>query len=213
MDGRSLPEMDKDRQRWPKFLTARCVMWAHITASGRPASAFLTRLGSTRALTRAGKEKAETMPAGKVEESRDRNRPLKVFVSERERAGIETRAAATGLSVSAYLRNLGLGFQPHSTLDHEAILALLKVNTDQGRLGGLSGQSTPSAETLVLIDIDECLSASGSSRLSLGGLPGCPANLRLKKRKRHYPFPGCKLRWGRRCEGAAGCVLRLTAGK
>ena len=92
------------------------------------------------------------MPAGKVEESRDRNRPLRVFVSECERAEIETRAAATGLSVSAYLRNLGLGFQPHSTLDQEAILALLKVNADQGRLGGLfklwqSGQSTTSAET------------------------------------------------------------------
>ena len=105
------------------------------------------------------------MPAGKVEESRDRNRPLKVFVSERERAEIETRAAATGLSVSAYLRNLGLGFQPHSTLDQEAILALLKVNADQGRLGGLfklwlSGQSAPSAETpeirKLLAAIEEC---------------------------------------------------------
>ena len=87
----------------------------------------------------------------KVEERRDRNRPLKVFVSERERAGIETRAAATGLSVSAYLRNLGLGFQPHSILDQEAMLALLKVNADQGRLGGLfklwlSGQSAPAEE-------------------------------------------------------------------
>ena len=77
------------------------------------------------------------MPPGKVQESRDRNRPLKVVVSERERAEIETRAAATGLSVSAYLRNLGLGFQPQSTMDHEAVLALLKVNADQGRLGGL----------------------------------------------------------------------------
>ena len=105
------------------------------------------------------------MPARKVEESRDRNRPLKVFVSERERADIETRAAATGLSVSAYLRNLGLGFQPHSTLDQEAILALLKVNADQGRLGGvfklwLSGQSAPSSETMqvrkLLAAIEEC---------------------------------------------------------
>jgi hypothetical protein len=105
------------------------------------------------------------MPAGKVEESRDRNRPLKVFVSERERAKIETRAAATGLSVSAYLRNLGLGFQPHSTLDQEAILTLLKVNADQGRLGGLfklwlSGQSAPSAATTeirrLLAAIEEC---------------------------------------------------------
>ena len=105
------------------------------------------------------------MPTRKVQESRDRNRPLKVVVSERERAEIETRAAATGLSVSAYLRNLGLGFQPPSTLDQEAILALLKVNADQGRLGGLfklwlSGQSTPSAETAeirkLLAAIDEC---------------------------------------------------------
>jgi hypothetical protein len=105
------------------------------------------------------------MPTGKVEESRDRNRPLKVFVSERERADIETRAAATGLSVSAYLRNLGLGFQPHSTLDHEAMLDLLKVNADQGRLGGLfklwlSGQSVASTETVeirkLLVDIEEC---------------------------------------------------------
>ncbi len=46
------------------------------------------------------------MPTRKV--SRDRNRPLKVLVSEQERAEIETRAAATGLSVSAYLRNLRL---------------------------------------------------------------------------------------------------------
>ena len=105
------------------------------------------------------------MSAGKVEESRDRNRPLKVFVSERERAEIETRAAATGLSVSAYLRNLGLGFQPHSTLDQKAILTLLKVNADQGRLGGLfklwlSGQGAASAETTeirkLLAAIEEC---------------------------------------------------------
>ena len=118
------------------------------------------------------------MPAGKVEESRDRNRPLKVFVSERERADIETRAAATGLSVSAYLRNLGLGFQPHSTLDHEAILALLKVNADQGRLGGLfklwlSGQSTPSAET---IEIRKMLAAIEECQLKLKALIGQLSN-------------------------------------
>ena len=105
------------------------------------------------------------MSAWKGEESRDRNRHLKVVVSARERAEIETRAAATGLSVSAYLRNLGLGFQPHSTLDHEAIIALLKVNADQGRLGGLfklwlSGQSAPATETSeirrLLAAIEEC---------------------------------------------------------
>ena len=105
------------------------------------------------------------MAGRKVEENRDRNRPLKVLVSKRERAEIETRAAATGLSVSACLRNLGLGFQPHSTLDQAAILALIKVNADQGRLGGLfklwlSGQSAPSVDTAeirkLLVAIEEC---------------------------------------------------------
>ena len=105
------------------------------------------------------------MPPGNVQESRDRNRPLKVVVSERERAEIETRAGATGLSVSAYLRNLGLGFKPQSTLDHQAVLALLRVNADQGRLGGLfklwlSGRSAPSAETMeirkLLAAIEDC---------------------------------------------------------
>ena len=118
------------------------------------------------------------MPAGKVEESRDRNRPLKVFVSERERAEIETSAAATALSVSAYLRNLGLGFQPHSTLDQEAILALLKVNADQGRLCGLfklwlSEENTESAETIeirrLLVDIEDC---QRKLKAVIGRLPG-----------------------------------------
>ena len=46
--------MDKDRQRMteivevrrrlPKILTAKCVMLANITAFGRPAEGFLTRL-------------------------------------------------------------------------------------------------------------------------------------------------------------------------
>ena len=114
------------------------------------------------------------MPTGKVEESRDRNRPLKVFVSERERADIETRAAATGLSVSAYLRNLGLGFQPHSTLDQQAILALLKVNADQGRLGGLfklwlSGQSAPLPD---IANIRKLLAAIENCQLNLKALIG-----------------------------------------
>ena len=149
-------------------------MWAHITAFGRPASGFLTRLWLDESADARRKGEAETMPTRKMEESRDRNRPLKLFVSERERAEIETRAAAAGLSVSAYLRNLGLGFQPHSTLDHKAILALLKVNADQGRLGGLfklwlSGQSTPSTE---IAEIRKLLAAIEDCQLKLKALVG-----------------------------------------
>jgi hypothetical protein len=71
------------------------------------------------------------------DKARDRHRPLKAVVSDIERVGIEMWAAAAGLSVFAYLRNLGLGYKPHSTLDHQAILSLVKVDADQGRLGGL----------------------------------------------------------------------------
>ena len=37
-------KIDEDRQRWSKFLTARCVMLANITGFGRRAFAALTRL-------------------------------------------------------------------------------------------------------------------------------------------------------------------------
>jgi hypothetical protein len=70
-------------------------------------------------------------------EVRDRQLPMKTFVSAGERAEIEARAAAAGLSVSSYLRAAGLGHPVRSVLDHETVMALAKVNADQGRLGGL----------------------------------------------------------------------------
>ena len=67
-----------------------------------------------------------------------------------------------------------LTFQPHSTLDQEAILALLKVNADQGRLGGvfklwLSGQRAAAAETT---DIRKLLAAIEECQLKLKALIG-----------------------------------------
>ena len=44
IDRQRMTEIDEVRQRLPKILTARCVMLANITAFGRPASGFLTRL-------------------------------------------------------------------------------------------------------------------------------------------------------------------------
>jgi hypothetical protein len=70
-------------------------------------------------------------------EPRNRLWPMKVFVTDDERARIEERAKSTGTSISAYLRNAGLGHQIKSVLDHAAVLDLAKVNGDQGRLGGL----------------------------------------------------------------------------
>ena len=70
-------------------------------------------------------------------ERRDRNRPLRVVVSDVERAKIVTRAKKAGLSISAYLRGVGMGFQPMSMIDVMAVRDLVRVQADQGRLGGL----------------------------------------------------------------------------
>jgi hypothetical protein len=73
----------------------------------------------------------------KVGEVRDRQKPLKVYVSEEERRQIEAKAEACQLVPSAYLRSLGIGYKPKSVFDREAIGTLAKLNADQGRLGGL----------------------------------------------------------------------------
>lgn len=72
-----------------------------------------------------------------MDETRERQRPIKVYVSPNERAEITRRARATSHTVSNYLRNVGLAYHVKSTLDEQAIHALAKVNADQGRLGGL----------------------------------------------------------------------------
>jgi mobilization protein NikA len=62
---------------------------------------------------------------------------LRVVVSDTEAGHIAAYAQGTGLSVSHYLRNLGLGDPPQSQLDRQLVLELIKINGDQGRLGGL----------------------------------------------------------------------------
>ena len=63
--------------------------------------------------------------------------PIKVWVLPEEKALIEAQAKACALSASAYLRNVGLGFQVKGVLDQQAVIELAKVNGDLGRLGGL----------------------------------------------------------------------------
>jgi hypothetical protein len=84
---------------------------------------------------------------------------IKVVASAAERAEIKRLAWAASLSMSAYLRTLGLNWKPKSTLDCRAILALAKVNADQGRLGGLlklwlserPGQGAPTTDVRRLL--------------------------------------------------------------
>jgi hypothetical protein len=77
------------------------------------------------------------MTETKERDVRDRQKPIKVYVSEEERREIEAKAEACQLAPSAYLRSVGIGYKPKSAFDREAIEVLAKLNADQGRLGGL----------------------------------------------------------------------------
>ncbi len=50
---------------------------------------------------------------------------------------IKSQAARCGLSVSAYLKTVAMGYEPKSILVNEKVDELAKINGDLGRLGGL----------------------------------------------------------------------------
>jgi hypothetical protein len=50
---------------------------------------------------------------------------------------IKEKAANTGLSSSAYLRNLGMNYPVKSVVEQRALSELIKCKSDLGRLGGL----------------------------------------------------------------------------
>jgi hypothetical protein len=58
-----------------------------------------------------------------------------VFPDEEQQ--IVNYAESTGLSVAAYLRNLGMGYKPTSVLDAQIVEDLAKINAAQSRLGNL----------------------------------------------------------------------------
>jgi hypothetical protein len=66
-----------------------------------------------------------------------RDKKLRVPVLPIEEAEIKNKATDAGLTVAEYLRNLGLGYQIPSVIDTRKVDALLKINADLGRLGGL----------------------------------------------------------------------------
>jgi hypothetical protein len=66
-----------------------------------------------------------------------RQRHLRVPVLPHEEAEIKHNAAASGSSIAAYLRNVGMGYQVRGILDHRRVEELARINGDLGRLGGL----------------------------------------------------------------------------
>jgi len=65
------------------------------------------------------------------------NKNLRVCCSAEEATIIKQNAEEHSLSVSSYLRELGLGNVPKSTIDATCIEELGRINADQARLGNL----------------------------------------------------------------------------
>jgi hypothetical protein len=79
---------------------------------------------------------------------------LKVSCTPEEKAQIEENARAAGLSVSRYLRNVGVGYKIQGVIDAELVGRLAKINGDQGRLGGLLKLWLTNSEKLANQDPD-----------------------------------------------------------
>lgn len=69
--------------------------------------------------------------------TRKNSPPIKVYCLPEEKRQIEANASATGLSLSNYLLNVGLGYQVTGIVDHKQVDELVRINGDLGRLGGL----------------------------------------------------------------------------
>jgi len=63
--------------------------------------------------------------------------PVKVYCLPDEKTQLEEAAKAVGMSVSAYLLNVGMGYQVPGILDNKRVEELARINGDLGRLGGL----------------------------------------------------------------------------
>jgi hypothetical protein len=62
---------------------------------------------------------------------------LRAYLTPEEHQVVKVKADQARLSVSAYIKAVCLGHELKSTVDQEAILDLLKLRADLGRLGGL----------------------------------------------------------------------------
>ena len=68
---------------------------------------------------------------------RKRSHRIGLTLHPAEAEAIEGLASAVGMSVASYLRAVGAGYQPRAVVDRDQVDAMLKINGDLGRLGGL----------------------------------------------------------------------------
>lgn len=76
-----------------------------------------------------GKDKKQT--------TRKHGKHLRVPVLPEEEALIKENAERAGLTIAAYLRNVGIGYEIRGIVDNNEVEKLAKINGDLGRLGGL----------------------------------------------------------------------------
>lgn len=86
-------------------------------------------------------------------DTRKHGKHLRVPVLPDEEALIKENAARASLTVAEYLRRLSLGHVIKGTIDSENVLKLVKINADQGRLGGLLKLWLTDAPKLALANI------------------------------------------------------------
>ncbi|MDR2893663.1 MAG: pirin [Deltaproteobacteria bacterium] len=62
---------------------------------------------------------------------------IKTYLNEQEMQFIASNAAKARLSMSAYVKRICLGYEPKSAVDSQAVLELIRLKSELGRLGGL----------------------------------------------------------------------------
>lgn len=66
-----------------------------------------------------------------------KKKALKVYLSEEEHRHLARQASSAHLSMSTYAKRICLGYEIKSTVEHEAVLKLIRASAELGRLGGL----------------------------------------------------------------------------
>ncbi len=77
------------------------------------------------------------MEKDKEQHTRKHGLHLRVPVLPEEETLIKRNAERAGLTVAAYLRNVGMGYEIRGIVDNNEVEKLAKINGDLGRLGGL----------------------------------------------------------------------------
>ena len=70
-------------------------------------------------------------------DTRRRTKIIMVRVTMEEQVRLHEVARECGLSAPAYLRQVGLGYEPRSKIDRHSIRGLAHLHGDLGRIGGL----------------------------------------------------------------------------